>query len=188
MARGRAFDETAAVRAAREIFWEQGYEHTSLLDLQRATGLSRSSMYATFGSKRGLYERASLNYLTEIIDPMLTPMEQPDAAPATIAGFFTLMTTVLRSPDMRFARRGCFVLNTILELDQLDAPANDMVVDYRARVFRALANALASVEAEEHRQRRAEVLTSAHIGIMITARVDTAAAAVASEAIAAEYL
>lgn len=188
MARARAFDDAEAVRAAREVFWAQGYEHTSLIDLQRATGLSRSSLYSAYGSKRSLFQRASLDYLAEVVDPMLAPMEAPGADRGTVAGFFLSVAGVLRSPDTRFAGRGCFVLNTILELEQLDAEAVDMVTSYRSRVHAALTHALGSIDDEDTRRARAEVLTSAHVGIMISARVDPRSAAVASETIAAEYI
>ena len=186
MARERGFDDGSAVRAACELFWAQGYERTSLADLQRTTGLSRSSLYAAYGSKRGLFERASLLYLADVVHPMLEPMEQPGAEPSTIAGFFLTMAEALRNPETRFARRGCFVLNTILELDQLDAAAVDMVSAYRRRVQAAIENALPHDD-NNRRTERAEVLTSLHVGVMITARVDPDAAAIACEAAAGEY-
>jgi TetR/AcrR family transcriptional repressor of nem operon len=188
MARQRGFDDLAAVRAARELFWEKGYETTSLAELQSVTGLSRSSMYAAYGSKRGLFERASLSYLADVVDPMLEPMEAAGAGLADVRDFFLLMAAVLRSPDTRFARRGCFVLNTVLELEQLDQPATDMVTRYRARVQTAVANALGSAGGADARAARAEVLTAMHVGIMITARVDPVAAATASETVAAQLM
>jgi hypothetical protein len=51
----------------------------SFAQLQTATKLSRSSMYATYGNKRGLFERAALSYLKEIIDTVLGPMEADQA-------------------------------------------------------------------------------------------------------------
>ncbi|HEY0816107.1 MAG TPA: helix-turn-helix domain-containing protein, partial [Pseudonocardia sp.] len=160
MARARGFDDLSAVRAAREIFWEHGYESTSLLQLQRATGLSRSSLYAAYGSKRGLFERASLNYLDEVIGPLLVPMEAPGAGVQTISAFFLAMAQATRSPEARYARRGCFVLNTVLELEHLDTSATDMVSSYRARVHAAIAQALTSVESDAAtRSTRAEILT-----------------------------
>ena len=58
MGRHKQFDDTVVVRAARDVFWQRGYASTSLADLEAATGLSRSSMYQTYGSKRGLFDRA----------------------------------------------------------------------------------------------------------------------------------
>lgn len=187
MARAREFDDLAAVRAARDVFWENGYESTSLTHLQQATGLSRSSLYAAYGSKRGLFERASLNYLDEVIEPLLVAMEVPGAGVQTISAFFLAMAQATRSPEARYARRGCFVLNTVLELEYLDTAATDMVSRYRARVHTAISHALTSMESDATaRSARAEVLTAAHVGVMITARVDPTAAAVASETIAAQ--
>jgi TetR/AcrR family transcriptional repressor of nem operon len=169
VARTREFDDETAVRAARELFWERGYVSTSLAQLQDATKLSRSSMYATYGNKRGLFERAALSYLEEIIDPLLGPME-----------------AVLRSPNQRLAKRGCFMINTLLELDELDAAATDMITVYRARVHRAVLNAVGSIDGIGDRAARAEVLTAGHLGVMTMARIAPVAAAVASETIATD--
>ncbi|MDD0859753.1 TetR/AcrR family transcriptional regulator [Arthrobacter alpinus] len=48
-----------------------------LPDLERATGLSRSSIYHAFGSKRGLFDAAVASYLSEIIRPRLQPLDSP---------------------------------------------------------------------------------------------------------------
>ena len=54
MARPREFDASDAVDRAMEVFWTRGHEATSVDDLCAATGLSRSSLYGTFGNKRNL--------------------------------------------------------------------------------------------------------------------------------------
>jgi AcrR family transcriptional regulator len=185
MARRRSFDDVAAVRAAREIFWEKGYEAVSLAELQSVTGLSRSSIYAAYGSKRELFERASLSYLADVVDPLLAPMEAAGADGRDIQAFFLAMAAVLRSPDNRFAGRGCFIINIALELEQLDQRATDMVSQYRTRVHGAVTNALMPIGSPDARAARAEVLTAAHVGIMVTARLDPIAAAIASETVAA---
>lgn len=58
MARPREFDETLAIDAAAAVFRRHGYAATSIEQLVDATGVHRGSLYATFGSKRGLFLRA----------------------------------------------------------------------------------------------------------------------------------
>jgi TetR/AcrR family transcriptional regulator, copper-responsive repressor len=55
--RPRTFDEAAALQIARDLFWERGYDGTSMKDLVVALGMTPPSIYAAFGSKDGLYDR-----------------------------------------------------------------------------------------------------------------------------------
>lgn len=60
--RPRTFDDDTAVLAAARLFWRHGYSGTSTRALSSALGLSTSSIYAAFGSKAGLFERAVRTY------------------------------------------------------------------------------------------------------------------------------
>ncbi len=62
--RPRSFDRDAALGRAMELFWERGYEDTSLDDLTRVMRINPSSLYATFGDKEQLYRAALRCYLT----------------------------------------------------------------------------------------------------------------------------
>src|SRR5215469_11280107 len=62
MARPREFDSDSALESAMQVFWAKGYEATSLDDLCEATGLSRSSLYGTFGDKHDLLLRSLERY------------------------------------------------------------------------------------------------------------------------------
>ena len=58
MGRKRSFDDDEVLARAREAFLEHGYEGTSIDALVKATGLLRGSLYAAFGSKRGMFVAA----------------------------------------------------------------------------------------------------------------------------------
>ena len=75
MARPQEFDKEQALRAVMHLFWSKGYEATSLADILAATGLSKSSLYASFGDKRALflaafdaYQRERMLHLHEILN------------------------------------------------------------------------------------------------------------------------
>jgi len=128
MARPREFDIDIALDRAMEAFWEKGYEATSLDDLCEVTGLSRSSLYATFGSKRKLLLRSVDRYVDRrnplIAAVLAQPLPIRDAF-AALAGQF--IDQIESGPG----RRGCFLGNCAAEL-----PRNDRAA--RARVRRGL--------------------------------------------------
>jgi len=169
MPRSRGFDDLAAATAARDVFWERGYTATSLAQLQAATGLSKSSLYETYGSKRALFARALENYLALVIDPLLAPVETAGSGRPEVASYFEAIATALRTAPERLARRGCLLLNTATDLNDLDDEATVLVRGYRDRVHHCLARIVPAAEAD--------VLTGALIGVMLTSRLDPQLAA-----------
>jgi AcrR family transcriptional regulator len=57
------FDKDAALEAAMLLFWERGFEGTSMADLTQAMGLNPSSIYAAFGDKQELFQLAVKRYM-----------------------------------------------------------------------------------------------------------------------------
>jgi AcrR family transcriptional regulator len=58
-----SFDKEAALESAMLLFWEHGFEGTSMADLTRAMGLNPSSIYAAFGDKHALFSLAVKRYM-----------------------------------------------------------------------------------------------------------------------------
>jgi len=76
--RPRTFDPDTALRQALDVFWERGYEGTSLNDLAQAMGIASASIYACFGSKEELFRKVMALYGTTSGEPPRRALgEQP---------------------------------------------------------------------------------------------------------------
>lgn len=60
--RPRSFDRDAALAAAMDVFWEKGFEATSITDLTEAMGINPPSLYSAFGDKEKLFLEAIDSY------------------------------------------------------------------------------------------------------------------------------
>ena len=120
MARPREFDVDTALERALGVLWFKGYEATSLDDLCEATDLSRSSLYATFGSKRKLLLRSVERYVERrtpnIAAILARPLPIRDAFAALLQEF---IDRIVAGPG----RRGCFLGNCAAELPRSDRAA-----------------------------------------------------------------
>lgn len=145
MARTKEFDPEAALQAALELFWERGYEATSIADLVQHMGVARASIYATFGGKRALYLKA-LDRYGELADPeLLAGLSQPGPVlPAVRA----LVERYAREAAGDGGRRGCFVVNTAVELAPHDPLAARRVQANWDFVETALTSALMRAQAQ----------------------------------------
>ena len=77
--RPRSFDESDVLDAATCLFWERGYEGTSIKDLIDAMGLTPPSVYAAFGSKEALYGRVLDRYAETFGQLLLRELDaEPD--------------------------------------------------------------------------------------------------------------
>lgn len=128
LGRPRGFDAGTALRTAMEVFWQHGYEATSLDTLSDAMGLSRSSFYACFGSKHALLLAAVRAYaderyaaLAERVASCSDPREAVRAMLAVIA-------------DVEGGPRGCLFVNAVAELAPGDAELVAFAQSHTARV------------------------------------------------------
>lgn len=62
--RPKVFDREAALDKAMTLFWQHGYEATSLADLVEATGAKAPTLYAEFTNKKGLFRAVLDRYIT----------------------------------------------------------------------------------------------------------------------------
>ncbi|MFI9237743.1 TetR/AcrR family transcriptional regulator [Streptomyces sp. NPDC053079] len=118
MARTKEFDPDAALQSALELFWQRGYEATSMADLVAHLGIARASLYGTFGSKRELYLKALERYGEQHGPPIVEELSQPGPALPAVRALVRRFAEEAACDELR---RGCFVTNTAVELGAHDA-------------------------------------------------------------------
>ena len=118
MARTRQFDERQALQAAMLVFWEKGYDGTSINDLEQAMGLNRTSIYNAFGNKGALFERVMTCYKESVMADLFARL---DSAPNIREGIRRMLNGAL---DIHFDEDnpgGCLVVLSVMESGQHDA-------------------------------------------------------------------
>lgn len=117
MARAPEFDRNEALIKAMRTFWQRGYEPTSMADLLNATGLSRSSLYSTFGSKHELFVEAYDLYRRKRAENLEATLAQ-HPAPEGIRAFFQ---EIIDGAHHFPYNLGCMTTNQAAELAPSDA-------------------------------------------------------------------
>ncbi|MEV8477309.1 TetR/AcrR family transcriptional regulator [Streptomyces sp. NPDC051173] len=145
MARTKEFDPDAALQSALELFWERGYEATSLTDLVEHLGIARASLYATFGSKRELYLKALERYGEQSDTRIVEELSQPGPALPAVRTLLRRFADEATCDDLR---RGCFVTNTAVELAAHDPAAARRVGESWQGLETALVSALMRARAQ----------------------------------------
>ena len=112
MARGRPrkIDPAEALGKSVMLFWEKGYDGTSMNDLSEATGMAKPGLYACFGDKEALFEKALDYYLetygTGVVDTLTTDKPVADV----VCAFLTIVADASFNTDFP---GGCFYVNSL---------------------------------------------------------------------------
>lgn len=123
MARTREFNEDQALHQAMLLFWEKGYEATSIPDLLQVMGISRSSLYDTFSDKQTLYI-AALEHYKKVSFNRQAILEQASSVRAGIQQFFEQHITSAYDTGLP---GGCFVTNAATTLESRDEKINELI-------------------------------------------------------------
>lgn len=106
MAGVKQFSEAEAIDRITTVFWERGYEATSIDDLVAATGVKRGSLYNAFGGKDAMYRRALEAYCDRHEAPLLAALNANDDVRVGLRAMLELQLADL-GRDGRPS--GCFV-------------------------------------------------------------------------------
>ncbi len=123
MTRTKAFNETEALERAMDLFWMKGYHGTSMQDLVEAMGISRSSMYSTFGDKHAIFLAAFQHYKRSARHSF-DFLEESSGFAAALASFFNRLLRDIVSDE---ENKGCFIVNTATEMAWQDSAVKAII-------------------------------------------------------------
>ena len=115
MARSKEFDVNQVLRKAMELFWQQGYEKTSMQELVEYMGIHRRSIYDTFGDKRTLFLSA-LSHYEELIT---SETKKRVVSKLLVKHGIREVFNMIIYPNLNLPK-GCLSVNAAVELSLLD--------------------------------------------------------------------
>lgn len=126
MGRSKEFDETNVLKSAMELFWQKGYEATSMNELLEQMGIHRKSLYDTFGDKRALFLKAIDLYEESNTSKLKSLTRSESSAFRKIQSIFDY---IIKFNDE--THLGCLLVNAATEL----GPWDDEVVNKTINSF-----------------------------------------------------
>lgn len=171
MARPREFDQEDVLNKATELFWEKGYERTSIQDLVEHTGVHRGSLYDTFGDKNKLFLTCLDRFREGSKDTILNILEEDGDPKELLSRYFQKIIDVALNAET--GRRGCLIANTAMELGAVDpiiarrveAYTSDMEMSFQTFLMRAKEQG--SLKIEHSVQEVARFLLSMRNGLLV---------------------
>ncbi|WP_431967283.1 TetR/AcrR family transcriptional regulator [Nocardia sp. bgisy134] len=124
MARTKEFDPDVVLDLAMDLFWQRGFEATSMADLVQHLGIAKASIYAAFGCKHELFTKALQRYLELADERITTALSQPGPALPAIRALIDRFVT---EACVEHRYLGCLVSNTAVELAARDPDIAELV-------------------------------------------------------------
>ncbi len=118
MARPKSFDQQEVLDKALNLFWEKGYNATSIQDLVDHLGINRASIYDTWGDKRGLYLETLKSYRKKSSNSFLDRLRSNLSSKEILRGF---LNDVINEAVEDTCNKGCFLSNSASELANSDS-------------------------------------------------------------------
>jgi AcrR family transcriptional regulator len=137
--RPRGFDRDVALRTALDVFWERGYEGTSLSDLTKAMGIASASIYACFGSKEALFREAVALYGTLAGAP---PRHALREHPATRDAIEAMLRATADSITRPGTPHGCLLILAAPTGATENAAVREFLAGLRRDMFHAIRDRL----------------------------------------------
>src|ERR1700726_631394 len=138
MGRPKNFSRESVLQKALPLFWKYGFADTSLQELEKATGVNKSGLYAEFADKGDLYLESLRHYLRK--------RQEDELLTANPLGWKNIERFLKLAPCTLEGQKGCFSINSMNQFAVLPPAAQEIVSNSRAFLKNLIAR---NVEAEK---------------------------------------
>lgn len=161
--RPRKIDPEIILENAMQVFWEKGYDGTTMADIMQATGMHKGSLYQTFGDKKSLFMAALGRYL----DGMYVEQQQiiktlNDPTAAIRAVLFHLLEYAHCKDRGDRPQRGCLAVNSLVDSAPFDDDIHQLLEQKKERMIGSMVEVIQQIQTKNPEQltRPVEVVTA----------------------------
>ncbi|APO45779.1 TetR/AcrR family transcriptional regulator [Paenibacillus sp. FSL H8-0280] len=174
MARSKEFEVNEVLDKAMKIFWEQGYEKTSMSDLVEHMGIHRRSIYDTFDDKHSLFLQAMDRYRGKVSTTLLAEIKASKTAVEALHKIFDVMIS-----EAEETPSGCLIVNSAVELGTRDQEVDNRSLESFNEAERMFEQIIqwgqreGEFSSDHDAKEMAEYLHNISVGIRAMARTST---------------
>jgi AcrR family transcriptional regulator len=171
MARPRSFDPDEALDLARDVFWQKGFQGTSLDDITAATGLNKPSLYAAFGDKNALFLKVLDRYHARLVANAERILKEGPAARDAIERWLTSFVPFCSGIK---GSRGCLSVNTAADGAADQKAIRKRIERFNRKLEQLLSNRLRADRAQFSEafdpDAAAHAIMAIYLGLMVLAK------------------
>lgn len=145
MSRNKSYNTDDVLEKAMHVFWNNGYEQTSVRLLEKEMGINQFSIYSSFSSKHNLFVESLKKYREYVNKNVYGDLLKPGARIKDLELFLYRFTDDKKSVKKY---KGCLVVNTTGEINPMDDEITIELINYYMFIKEMLKKVLSnSIEA-----------------------------------------
>jgi len=174
MPRHKEYSDEEVLEKAMQVFWDHGYEATSVRLLEKEMGINQFSIYSAFTNKKKLFVESLKKYREYVKTNRFHPLLKPNAQLKDLERFFENFSRQVRNGE---TYRGCLVVNTTAEFGNKDPEVTAELQNYfnfiREMIKKVLENSVEAgeISAETDSEKYSNYLLGIMQGLSVGAKV-----------------
>lgn len=158
MGRSKQYDRASLLKTTTQMFWKKGFADTSLADIEKATGVNKSSLYAEFKGKDDIFTASLEDYIKT--NGVYQTLEREPFGRENLLEFLKIGKSCA-------GQRGCFVVNSLRESAILPSRASDIIDKHLKRVRSLLIKNIEATDASINADEFADLILTFNAGLCL---------------------